>query len=55
MKELILEGRSVTEVARRYGKDRTTIYRWQRKWKAQQNVLLENVDRQSRPLGKVFR
>lgn len=55
MKELILEKRSVTQVARRFGKNRSTIYRWKKKWEHQQTVLLENVGRPSRPLGKVFR
>lgn len=55
MKELILEKRSVAQVARRYGKNRSTIYRWKKKWKAQQTVILENTNRPSRPLGKVFR
>lgn len=55
MRELILEKRSVAQVARRFGKDRSTIYRWKKKWDNQQTVLLENVGRPSRPLGKVFR
>ena len=55
MRELILEKRSVAQVARRFGKNRSTIYRWKRKWESQQTVLLENVGRPSRTLGKVFR
>ena len=55
IKELILEKRSVSQVARRYGKSRSTIYRWKKKWVSQQTVLLENPGRPSRPLGKVFR
>ena len=55
MKELILEKRSVAQVARRFGKNRSTIYRWKKKWEKQQTVLLENPGRPSRPLGKVFR
>lgn len=55
IKELIIEKRSVAQVARRYGKNRSTIYRWKKKWENQQTVLLENVGRPSRPLGKVFR
>lgn len=55
MKEVILEKRSIAEVARRYGKNRSTIYRWKKKWVDQQTVLLENAGRPSRPLGKVFR
>lgn len=55
MQEVILEKRSVAQVARRFGKNRSTIYRWMKKWRMQQNVLLENPGRPSRPLGKVFR
>lgn len=55
IKELILEKRSISQVARRYGKNRSTIYRWKKKWEAQQIVKLENAGRPSRPLGKVFR
>lgn len=55
MKELILEKRSVAMVARRFGKSRSTIYRWKEKWENQQTVLLENPGRPSRPLGKHFR
>ena len=55
MRELILERRSIAQVARRYGKHRTTIWRWKKKWQAQQTVLLENAGRPNRPLGKTFR
>ena len=55
MQEVILEKRSIAQVARRFGKNRSTIYRWMKKWKMQQNVLLENPGRPSRSLGKVFR
>ena len=55
MQEVILEKRSVAQVARRFGKNRSTIYRWIKKWRMQQNVLLENPGRPSRTLGKVFR
>ena len=55
MQEVILEKRSIAQVARRFGKNRSTIYRWMKKWRMQQNVLLENPGRPSRPLGKVFR
>ena len=55
IKELIIEKRSVAQVARRFGKNRSTIYRWKKKWEMQQTVLLENPGRPSRPLGKVFR
>lgn len=55
VQEVILEKRSVAQVARRFGKNRSTIYRWIKKWRMQQNVLLENPGRPSRTLGKVFR
>ena len=55
MQEVILEKRSIAQVARRFGKNRSTIYRWMKKWKMQQNVLLENPGRPSRTLGRVFR
>ena len=55
MQEVILEKRSIAQVARRFGKNRSTIYRWIKKWRMQQNVLLENAGRPSRMLGRVFR
>ena len=55
VQEVILEKRSIAQVARRFGKNRSTIYRWIKKWGIQQNVLLENPGRPSRALGKVFR
>ena len=55
MKEVILEKRSVAQVARRFGKSRSTIYRWKKRWEMQQTVLLENPGRPSRALGRVFR
>ena len=55
VQEVILEKRSIAQVARRFGKNRSTIYRWIKKWRIQQNVLLENPGRPSRALGKVFR
>ena len=55
MQEVILEKRSIAQVARRFGKNRSTIYRWIKKWRMQQNVLLENPGRPSRTLGRVFR
>ena len=55
VQEVILEKRSIAQVARRFGKNRSTIYRWMKKWRIQQNVLLENPGRPSRSLGKIFR
>lgn len=54
VQEVILEKRSIAQVARRFGKNRSTIYRWIKKWRMQQNVLLENPGRPSRTLGRVF-
>ena len=55
VQEVILEKRSIAQVARRFGKNRSTIYRWIKKWRMQQNVLLENPGRPCRMLGRVFR
>lgn len=55
VQEVILEKRSIAQVARRFGKNRSTIYRWIKRWRMQQNVLLENPGRPSRTLGRVFR
>ena len=55
VQEVILEKRSIAQVARRFGKNRSTIYRWIKKWRMQQNVLLENPGRPSRTPGRVFR
>lgn len=41
IQEVILEKRSVAQVTRRFGKNGSTIYRWMKKWKMQQNVLLK--------------
>ena len=35
VKEVILEKRSIAQVARRYGRARSTIYRWLKKWQIQ--------------------
>ena len=35
IKEVILEKRSISQVARRYGRARSTIYRWLKKWQMQ--------------------
>ena len=34
IKEVILDQRTVAQVARRYGRARSTIYRWLKKWQA---------------------
>lgn len=52
VKEVILEKRAVTQVARRYGHSRSTIYRWLKKWYEQNpHVDLINHNRPSRPVG----
>lgn len=55
VKEVILEGRSIAQVARRFGRARSTIYRWLDKWQRQQVVELRNYGRPNRKLGTVFR
>lgn len=55
IQEVILEKRSIAQVVRRFDKNRSTIYRWKKKWETQQIVLLKNPGRPSRPLGKQFR
>lgn len=49
MKELIFEGRDVGTVARRYGVNRTTIWRWKKKWlKLNEHVQFTNYNRPNR-------
>lgn len=33
LKEIFLEGRSVAQVARRFGRNRRTLYRWIKRWR----------------------
>ena len=33
LKEIFLEGRSVAQVARRFGRNRSTLYRWIKRWR----------------------
>ena len=40
MQEVILEKRSIAQVARRFGKNGSTIYRWMKKWKMQQKCIV---------------
>lgn len=37
LKEIFFEHRSVSQVARRYGRNRSTIYRWIEKWRELNN------------------
>ena len=56
MKELILEEKKITIVARRYGVHRTTIYRWYRRWQHQNQIdLKRNYNRPSIPVGMTFK
>lgn len=49
MRELIYEGRDTNVVARRYGVNRTTIWRWKNKWlELNQHVQLVNYNRPNR-------
>ena len=33
LKEIFLEGRSVAQVARRFGRNRSILYRWIKRWR----------------------
>ncbi len=33
LKEIFLEGRSVAQAARRFGRNRSTLYRWIKRWR----------------------
>ena len=56
VKEVILEQRSVAQVARRYGRSRSTIYRWIKKWKEINNFPdFKNYGRPNKSSGKIFR
>ena len=52
VKEIILEHRTVSQVARRYGRSRSTVYRWLKKWYMQNpHISLKNYNRPNRPVG----
>lgn len=52
IKEIILERRSIAQVARRYGRARSTIYRWLKKWYAQNpHISFENYNRPNKPVS----
>lgn len=56
MKSLIIEHKTTTLVAKQYGVNRSTIWRWRKKWQAQNsNIQLSNDNRPHHPVGKVFR
>lgn len=54
---IILDGKKVIPTANRFGVNRTTIWRWRKKWEEQnkQHVQLTNDNRPSRQPGSVFR
>ena len=52
LKELLIEKRKLTVVARRYGVHRTTIYRWYIKWKEINSLELKNYNRPSRKVNE---
>lgn len=52
VKEVILGERSVAQVARRYGRARSTIYRWLDKWRMQNpHISFTNYNRPSVPVS----
>lgn len=54
IKEVICEERSIAEVARRYGRARSTIYRWMQKWREiNPQISFANYNHVSVPIGKV--
>lgn len=56
MRMLILEHQSVQTVADRFGVNRTTIWRWHKKWQAQnQHIELTNAVRHKDALVSLFR
>ena len=56
LKLLIQDGLAVSVVARKCGVHRSTIWRWKKKWLAQNdNLQLENYNRPSRKAGTQFR
>jgi len=56
LKEIFLEGRSITQVARRFGRNRSTLYRWIKRWREINNYPdFKNYGRPKRTPGKKFR
>ena len=56
LKEIFYEHRSVAQVARRYGRNRSTIYRWLEKWRELNNYPdFNNYGRPRRLQGATFR
>ena len=56
IKEVILEHRTIAQVARRYGRSRSTVYRWLKRWGEQNpHIRLVNYNRSNVPVGMIFR
>ena len=56
LKEIFLEGRSIAQVARRFGRNRSTLYRWIKRWREINNYPdFRNYGRPNRIPGKKFR
>lgn len=56
LKEIFLEGRSVAQVARRFERNISTIYRWIKRWREINNYPdFRNYGRPNRTPGKIFR
>ena len=53
LKEIFLEGRSVAQVARRFGRNRSILYRWIKRWREINNYPdFRNYGRPNRAPGK---
>lgn len=56
LKEVFLEGRSIAQVARRFGRNRSTLYRWIKRWREINNYPdFRNYGRPNRVSGKKSR
>lgn len=56
LKYLIIKHKTVTTTARRFGVNRSTIWRWKKKWQLQNSYIqFTNDNRPHRSVGKVFR
>ena len=56
LKEIFLEGRSIAQVARRFGRNRSTLYRWVKRWREINNYPdFRNYGRPNRVSGKKSR
>ena len=55
LKEIFLEGRSIAQVARRFGRNRSTLYRWIKRWREINNIqILRIMVDQKEPLERNF-